>query len=115
MRSRRARPIVPTPPFLVLRQVGLSEASFGRWQVFDSAGVLVGAVVEQRRKGDPLSTFTVVHNPTSVPFRPPPGRRLRALGAWSSSGHPTLPAAVAELIRHLTNGATPDEVPPRTG
>jgi hypothetical protein len=75
------------------------------------AGVLVGIVAEEPTRRGCASTFTAVRNPTATPFRPPAGRRLRALGAWSSGGHPTVPAAVAALGCFLA-GAVRPPVPP---
>jgi hypothetical protein len=88
-------------PVAVIRTITAGRPALGRWEVHDAAGNVVGVVAEERPRGAERSTFTVVHNPTGVPFRPPPGRRLRALGAWSSAGHPSVPAAVAALVGHL--------------
>lgn len=85
--------------FSVVRTVSDRRPALGRWEweVLDAAGNVIGLIAEERRPNDMSSTFTALHNPTEIPFRPPPGRRLRALGAWSSGGHPTVPAAVAAL------------------
>lgn len=87
--------------FSVIRTVRVGRPASARWEVVDGAGRVVGVVAEERRAADSFSTFTVIHNPTGVPFRPPPGRRLRALGVWMSSGHATVPGAVTELWRHF--------------
>jgi len=83
------------------------ERVVSRWEVFDAAGVLLGIVAEETAGRACPSTFTVVHNPTGRPFRPPAGRRLRALGAWSSGGHPAVPVAVTALGRYLAGQTQP--------
>ena len=87
--------------YSVRRSITAGRSLAGRWEVLDAAGVVVAIVARERRRRGGAVTFTVIHNPTGIPFRPPPGRRLRALGAWSSAGHDTIPAAVAALTRHL--------------
>ena len=89
-------------PVVTIRTIGAGRPALGRWEVYDAAGSRVGVVAEEPAKGDFMATFTVIHNPTGVPFRPPAGRRLSALGAWSSTGHRTVPTAVATLVEHLT-------------
>jgi hypothetical protein len=93
--------------YCVVRTFAPGRPVSGRWEVFDAAGVLVGIVAEEPTRRGCASTFTAVHNPTATPFRPPAGRRLRALGAWSSGGHPTVPAAVKALGCHLADDARP--------
>ena len=88
-------------PFSVIRTIAAHRPTTGRWEVYDAAGRLVGVVAEVPHRNQRTATFTVVYNPTGTPFRPPPGRRLRALGVWCSGGHATVPAAVAALARYF--------------
>jgi hypothetical protein len=104
MTPAHVRPRNVSEPLVIVRTFAAGRPALGRWEVFDAAGTLVGVVAEERRPTRVLSTFTVVHNPVGVPFRPPAGRRLRALGVWSSGGHATVPGAVEALVRHLTAG-----------
>jgi hypothetical protein len=76
---------------------------WGRWEVYDATGLLIGVVAEEREPGRdrPSSTFTVVHNPTPTLVVLRYRRLMRARGVWWSGGHDALPAAVAALVRHL--------------
>jgi hypothetical protein len=89
--------------FFVIRTFAPGRPPWGRWEVYDATGRLSAIVAEERiqRGKAHASTFTVVRNPAGTPFRPPPGRRLRARGAWYSGGHASVPAALAALTRHL--------------
>lgn len=90
--------------YSVVRTFEPGRGPWGRWEVRDATGLLVGVVAEQAapagRHGAP-STFTVAHNPSPVPFNMRYPRSLRARGAWWSGGHETISAAVASLARHL--------------
>jgi hypothetical protein len=89
--------------YSVIRTFEPGRGPWGRWEVRDSAGVLVGVVAEHpalKGLGRP-STFTVAHNPSPAPFVMRFPRHLRARGAWWSGGHETVSAAVASLARHL--------------
>ncbi|HZQ79242.1 MAG TPA: hypothetical protein VFE55_18060 [Acidimicrobiia bacterium] len=89
--------------YSVVRTVEAGRPPWGRWEVRNVAGVLVGVVAEEPvpgRRGRP-STFTVVHNPSPALFILRFSRRLRAGGAWWSEGHQSVSYAVASLARHL--------------
>lgn len=103
-------PPILSQPVVTIRTIGPGRPPLARWKVYDAAGSPIGVVAEERAEREGMATFTVIHNPTGVPFRPPAGRRLSALGAWSSSGHRTVPTAVAALVEHLT-AARPAAVP----
>ena len=96
--------------YVVVRTFEPGRPPWGRWEVRDATGLLVGVVAEQSapsRPGAP-STFTVAHNPSPAPFMLRYPRHLRARGAWWSGGHETVSAAVASLARHLgRSGASP--------
>lgn len=98
--------------YCVVRTFAPGRPASGRWEVYDAADVLVGIVAEVPARPASASTFTVLHNPTGTPFRPPAGRRLRALGAWSSGGHPTVPTAVTALGRYLAGDTDHTQPPP---
>jgi hypothetical protein len=89
--------------YSVVRTLEPGRPPWGRWEVYDANGLLIGVVAEEREAGPGggASTFTVVHNPSPTPFFLRYPRRLRARGAWWSRGHDTLPTAVAALARHL--------------
>lgn len=89
--------------YSVHRTFDPDRGPWGRWEVRNAAGVLVGVVAEQPaagRRGAP-STFTVGHNPSPVAFNLRYPRHLRSRGAWWSGGHATVAAAVAALAGHL--------------
>jgi hypothetical protein len=89
--------------YAVVRTFDSGRPSWGRWEVRDATGLLVGIVAEQPAPGGHgrPSTFTAVHNPGPTPFVLRFPQLLRARGAWWSSGHDTVSAAVASLVLHL--------------
>lgn len=90
--------------YTVVRTFEPGRPPWGRWEVRDATGLLVGVVNEERvpdGRGRP-STFTVVHNPSPTLFVLRFSRRLRAGGAWWSGGHETVSAAVTSLAAHLS-------------
>jgi hypothetical protein len=89
--------------YSVVRTLEPGRPPWGRWEVYDAGGLLIGVAAEERESGRAGggSTFTVVHNPSPTPFVLRYSRHLRARGAWWSRGHRTLPGAVAALARHL--------------
>jgi hypothetical protein len=89
--------------YSIVRTFEPGRGPWGRWEVHDATGLLVGVVAEHPaavRRGAP-STFTVAHNPSPAPFNMRFPRHLRARGAWWSGGHETVSSAVASLARHL--------------
>ena len=92
-----------TDGYSVVRTFEPGRPPWGRWEVRDATGLLVGVVAEQLSpgRGGRASTFTVAHNPSSAPFNMRYPRRLRARGAWWSGGHDSVSAAVASLAHHL--------------
>jgi hypothetical protein len=73
----------------------------GRWEIRVPTGKVVGVVAESPPiPSHPGPTFTVAHHP----IRTPPYAQGRARGSWTSDGHPSVPAAVAALMRYLTEG-----------
>lgn len=92
-----------TGDFSTIRTFEPHRGPWGRWEVRDAAGMLVGVVAEQPAvsgQGRP-STFTVAHNPTPTPFVMRFPHEIRSRGAWWSTEHPTVASAVAALARHL--------------
>jgi hypothetical protein len=89
--------------YSILRTFEPGRPPWGRWEVRDATGLLVGVVAEQPAPAGQghLFTFTVAHNPSPAPFNMRFPRRLRARGAWWSGGHESVSAAVAALARHL--------------
>jgi hypothetical protein len=91
----------------VVRTFEPGRGPWGRWEVRDATGLLIGVVAEQPAaggRGRP-STFTVAHNPSPTPFVMRFPRSLRARGAWWSGGHDTVSAAVTALARHLARSS----------
>jgi hypothetical protein len=90
--------------YSVIRTFEPGRGPWGRWEVRDANGLLVGVVAEQpttgRSAGRP-SSFSVAHNPGPAPFNLRYPRYLRSRGAWWSVGHPSVSNAVASLARHL--------------
>ena len=89
--------------FSIVRTFEVGRPPWGRWEVRDASGLLVGVVAEEPpvgRRGR-ASTFTVVNNPSPTPFVLRFPRHLRARGAWWSGGHRSVSAAVEELAGHL--------------
>ena len=89
--------------YSIVRTFEPGRGPWGRWEVRDAAGVLVGVVAEDPApagQGHP-STFTVAYNPSPAPFNMRFPRLLRARGGWWSGGHETISAAVGSLARHL--------------
>ena len=93
--------------YSVVRTFEPGRPPWGRWEVYDASGLLIGVVAEEREavRDGGASTFTVCHNPSPTPFVLRYPRRLRARGGWWSRGHDTLPAAVTALARHLDGSA----------
>jgi hypothetical protein len=92
-----------TEGYSVVRTFEPGRGPWGRWEVRDATGLLVGVVAEQPslgRSGHP-STFTAAHNPSPTPFVMRFPRQIRSRGAWWSGGHESVSAAVASLARHL--------------
>ena len=92
-----------TERYSILRTFEPGRPPWGRWEVRDATGLLVGVVAEEPAPaghGRP-STFTVAHNPSPAPFNMRYPRQLAARGGWWSGGHETISAAVASLERHL--------------
>ena len=90
--------------YSVIRTFEPERGPWGRWEVRDDAGVVVGVIAEQVApdgQGRP-STFTVAHNPSPTPFVMRFPHLLRSRGAWWSGGHATVSGAVADLARHLS-------------
>lgn len=89
--------------YSVVRTFDPGRPPWGRWEVCDATGLLVGVVAEQPApgQGGSASTFTVAHNPSPAPFNLRYPHRLRARGAWWSGGHDSVSAAVASLAFHL--------------
>lgn len=89
--------------YSVVRTFEPGRPPWGRWEVRDASGLLVGVVAEQPAPGGGgrASTFTAAHNPSPAPFNLRFPRSLRARGAWWSGGHDSVTAAVASLARHL--------------
>jgi len=89
--------------YSVIRTFEPGRPPWGRWEVYDTTGLLVGVVAEEPKLGRDgrCSTFTVVHNPSPTPFVLRYSRQMRARGAWWSGGHYTLPEAVTALAGHL--------------
>ena len=90
-----------TERYSVVRTFEPGRPPWGRWEVHDATGLLVGVVAEQLAPGARASTFTVAHNPSPAPFNMRYPHRLRARGAWWSGGHDSVSAAVASLAHHL--------------
>src|SRR5687767_10787879 len=78
--------------YYVVRTFDPGRPPWGRWEVRDATGLLVGVIAEQPALGQPgrPSTFTVAHNPSTAPFVMRFPRHLRARGAWWSGGHETV-------------------------
>jgi hypothetical protein len=95
--------------YSVVRTFEPGRPPWGRWEVYDATGLLIGVVAEEPKLGrhGRCSTFTVVHNPSPTPFVLRYPRQLRARGAWWSPGHDTLPAAVTILVRYLDGQRRP--------
>src|SRR5213594_4048728 len=89
--------------YSVVRTFEPGRPPWGRWEIRDATGLLVGVVAEEPAPGrhGPASTFTAVHNPSPTPFVLRFPRLLRARGAWWSGGHESVSAAVASLAHHL--------------
>lgn len=93
--------------YSVVRTFEPGRGPWGRWEVRDATGLLVGVVAEEPAPaghGRP-STFTVAHNPSPAPFVMRFPRHLRARGGWWSGEHDTVSAAVAALARHLARSS----------
>jgi len=90
--------------YSVVRTFEPGRPPWGRWEVRDATGLLVGVVAEQPALGAPSnpSTFTVAHNPSPAPFNMRYPRHLRARGVWWSGGHETMSDAVTALARRLS-------------
>ena len=92
-----------TDCYSIVRTFEPGRPPWGRWEVRDATGLLVGVVAEEPAPaghGQP-STFTAAHNPSPAPFNMRYPRLLRARGVWWSNGHETISAAVNSLARHL--------------
>jgi hypothetical protein len=89
--------------YSVVRTFEAGRPPWGRWEVRDSSGLLVGVIAEEPGVGrrGPASTFACAHNPSPTPFVLRYPRHLRARGAWWSGGHDTVSAAVSALASHL--------------
>jgi hypothetical protein len=89
--------------YSVVRTFEVGRPPWGRWEVRDATGLLVGVVAEEPAAGrrGPASTFTVVHNPSQTPFVLRYPRHLRARGAWWSRQHDSVSSAVQALACHL--------------
>lgn len=92
-----------TEGYSVVRTFDPGRPPWGRWEVRDATGLLVGVIAEQPAPGQAgrASTFTVAHNPTPAPFNLRYPHRLRARGAWWSGGHDSVSSAVTSLAFHL--------------
>ena len=92
-----------TEGYSVVRTFDPGRPPWGRWEVRNASGVLVGVVAEQPTpgRGGQSSTFTVAHNPSPAPFNMRYPHRLRARGAWWSGGHDSVSGAVDSLALHL--------------
>ncbi len=89
-----------TEGYSVVRTFEPGRPPWGRWEVRNATGLLVGVVAEQPAPGR-VFTFTVAHNPSPAPFNMRYPRHLRARGAWWSGGHDSVSSAVASLAHHL--------------
>ena len=92
-----------TEGYFVVRTFDPGRPPWGRWEVRDATGLLVGVIAEQPApaRGGQTSTFIVAHNPSREPFNMRFPRHLRARGAWWSGGHDSVSAAVSSLALHL--------------
>ena len=89
--------------YSVVRTFEAGRPPWGRWEVRDATGLLVGVVAEEpaARRGGRASTFTAVHNPSPTPFNLRYPHHLRAQGAWWSQEHDSVSSAVLALACHL--------------
>lgn len=89
--------------YSVVRTFEAGRPPWGRWEVRDATGLLVGVIAEEPVAGrnGPASTFTAVHNPNPSPFVLRFPHHLRAGGAWWSGGHESVSVAVVALACHL--------------
>ena len=92
-----------TEGYSVVRTFDTGRQPWGRWEVRDATGLVVGVIAEQLAPGGrgQASTFAVAHNPSPAPFNMRYPHRLRARGAWWSGGHDSVASAVASLAFHL--------------
>ncbi|MCA1842032.1 MAG: hypothetical protein LC792_02355 [Actinobacteria bacterium] len=88
--------------YSVVRTFEAGRPPWGRWEVRDATGLIVGVIAEEPAgRHASASTFTAVHNPSPTPFVLRFPRHLRARGAWWSGGHDSVSVAVAALAVHL--------------